>query len=91
VADSPKLDAPFEAQFHAGRMQEWVIQRLIRQIHTADLPGADRAIGHRAGLAVEPMTCAPGALDEDLLGYEAGLVTLEPGAVHEASWTIAAA
>ena len=61
------------------------------QIHTADLPGADRAIGHRAGLAVEPMTCAPGALDEDLLGYEAGLVTLEPGTVHEASWTIAAA
>jgi len=37
VADRPKLDAPFEAQFHAGRMQEWVIQRLIRQIHTADL------------------------------------------------------
>ena len=61
------------------------------QIHTADLPGEDRALGHRAGLAVEPMTCAPGALDEDLLGYEAGLVTLEPGAVHEASWTIAAA
>lgn len=37
MTDTPKLDAPFEAQFHAGRMQEWIIGRLIRQIHTADL------------------------------------------------------
>lgn len=37
MADSPKLDAPFEAQFHAGRMQEYIIARLIRQIHTSDL------------------------------------------------------
>lgn len=37
MADTPKLDAPFEAQFHNGRMQEWVIQRLLRQIHTLDL------------------------------------------------------
>lgn len=37
MADTPKLDTPFEAQFHNGRMQEWVIQRLLRQIHTADL------------------------------------------------------
>lgn len=37
MADTPKLDTPFEAQFHGGRMQEWVIQRLLRQIHTADL------------------------------------------------------
>jgi len=37
MADTPKLDAPFETQFHAGRMQEWIMGRLIRQIHTADL------------------------------------------------------
>jgi hypothetical protein len=37
VADTPKIGAPFEAQFHEGRMQEWIIQRLIRQIHTATL------------------------------------------------------
>lgn len=37
MTDTPKLDAPFEAQFHPQRMQEWVIGRLIRQIHTADL------------------------------------------------------
>lgn len=37
TADTPKLDAPFEVQFHQGRAQEWIIQRMIRQIHTADL------------------------------------------------------
>lgn len=37
MADTPKIGAPFEAQFHEGRMQEWIIQRLIRQIHTSTL------------------------------------------------------
>lgn len=37
MADTPKIGAPFETQFHEGRMQEWIIQRLIRQIHTATL------------------------------------------------------
>lgn len=37
MTDAPKLGAPFEAQFHAGRMQEWIILQLIRGIHTADL------------------------------------------------------
>lgn len=37
MSDTPKLDAPFEAQFDAGRMQEWVVNRLIRKIHTSDL------------------------------------------------------
>lgn len=36
-SDPTKLGAPLEAQFHAGRAQEWVIQQLIRQIHTATL------------------------------------------------------
>lgn len=35
--DPTKLGAPLEAQFHAGRAQEWMIQQLIRQIHTATL------------------------------------------------------
>jgi len=51
------------------------------QIHTADTP-ADPAT-HRIGLAVEPMTCAPDAFNSG-----AGLVVLEPGAVHGASWRI---
>lgn len=37
MTDTPKLDAPFEVQFDHGRMQEWVIQRLIRKINTTDL------------------------------------------------------
>ncbi|MBS1906470.1 MAG: aldose 1-epimerase family protein [Actinobacteria bacterium] len=51
------------------------------QIHTADTP-ADPST-HRVGLAVEPMTCAPDAFNSG-----AGLVTLEPGAAHAASWRI---
>lgn len=37
VADAPRLSAPFEAQFDKARAQDYAIQRLIRQIHTADL------------------------------------------------------
>lgn len=50
------------------------------QLFTGDtLPDARR----RTGLAVEPMTCAPDAFNSG-----AGLVVLEPGQVHEASWGI---
>lgn len=51
------------------------------QVHTADTP-ADPS-SHRIGLAVEPMTCAPDAFNSG-----AGLVVLEPGAEHAASWRI---
>lgn len=37
MTDTPKISAPFEAQFHEGRKQEWVIWNLIRRVHTADL------------------------------------------------------
>ncbi|WP_375142174.1 aldose 1-epimerase family protein [Microbacterium sp.] len=53
------------------------------QIHTADTP-ADPST-HRIGLAVEPMTCAPDAFNSG-----AGLVVLQPDAVHAASWSIRA-
>jgi aldose 1-epimerase len=50
------------------------------QIHTADkLPPAL----NRLGLAVEPMTCPPDAFNSGL-----DLIRLEPGATHEASWSI---
>ncbi|MFJ5697405.1 aldose 1-epimerase family protein [Arthrobacter sp. NPDC093139] len=50
------------------------------QIHTADkLPPAP----NRLGLAVEPMTCPPDAFNSG-----ADLIQLEPGATHEASWSI---
>lgn len=50
------------------------------QIHTADKqPPAP----NRLGLAVEPMTCPPDAFNSG-----ADLIRLEPGATHEASWSI---
>ena len=39
----------------------------------------------RRGLAIEPMTCAPDAFNSG-----AGLVVLQPGEVHTATWGIAA-
>lgn len=58
------------------------------QIHTAD-KGIGKP-GHRAGLAVEPMTCAPDAFNADTYDFDAGLIVLEPGGTAEASWRIAA-
>ena len=60
------------------------------QIHTADLAGTPHLVGHRAGLAVEPMTCAPDAFNSGSYGYDTGLLVLESGASVEASWTISA-
>lgn len=58
------------------------------QIHTADrVPGTPE---HRAGLAVEPMTCAPDAFNADSYGFDTGLIVIEPGASTSASWRIAA-
>lgn len=52
------------------------------QVHTADRPGSGT---HRAGLAVEPMTCPPDA-------YNSGvdLVVLAPDARHTTSWLLSA-
>ncbi len=60
------------------------------QIHTADLPGGAAQPFHRAGLAVEPMTCAPDAFNDAAYDFETGLIVLEPGGATEASWRIAA-
>ncbi len=60
------------------------------QIHTADLPGGAGQSGHRAGLAVEPMTCAPDAFNSAAYEYDTGLIELEPGIPVEASWQITA-
>lgn len=57
------------------RVLPWV------QVHTADQP--DDADAHRAGLAVEPMTCPPDAFNSGT-----DLVMIEPGGSHTASWDI---
>ncbi|PCN48251.1 galactose mutarotase [Curtobacterium sp. 'Ferrero'] len=54
------------------------------QVHTADHVVPEY---HRAGLAVEPMTCAPDAFNA---GADRGLLVLDPGGSHTAAWTIAA-
>ncbi|MCR2764430.1 aldose 1-epimerase family protein [Microbacterium sp. zg.B48] len=58
------------------------------QIHTSD-KGVGKP-GHRAGLAVEPMTCAPDAFNAASYDYDTGLIVLDPEASTEASWRIAA-
>ena len=50
------------------------------QVHTADLPPPERS---RAGLALEPMSCAPDAFNSG-----AGLLVLEPGESVEHAWVI---
>ncbi|MDQ0616378.1 aldose 1-epimerase family protein [Arthrobacter globiformis] len=50
------------------------------QIHTAD---KQSPAPNRLGLAVEPMTCPPDAFNSGV-----DLIRLEPGATHEASWSI---
>lgn len=60
------------------------------QVHTADQPTGPGTPGHRAGLAVEPMTCAPDAFNADRYDYDAGLLVIEPGEAVAASWRIAA-
>ncbi|KAB7745239.1 galactose mutarotase [Nostocoides sp. F2B08] len=60
------------------------------QIHTADLPAGPSGPGHRIGLAVEPMTCAPDAFNSSRYDYDTGLLTIEPGQTITASWRIAA-
>ena len=52
------------------------------QVHTADVPGDPE---HRAGLAVEPMTCPPDAFNSGT-----DVIVLEPGASHTGSWTVSA-
>lgn len=56
------------------------------QVHTSD-KGVGKP-GHRSGLAVEPMTCAPDAFNAGSYDFDAGLVVLEPGASASASWRI---
>lgn len=52
------------------------------QVHTADRPEAEL---NRTGLALEPMTCPPGALNDGT-----DLIILQPGARHELWWCIGA-
>lgn len=52
------------------------------QVHTADRPEPNLS---RSGLAVEPMTCPPGAFNSGT-----DLAVIPPGGQHAANWVIAA-
>jgi len=60
------------------------------QVHTADQPEGPASPAHRAGLAVEPMTCAPDAFNAADYPFDTGLLVIEPGESVTASWRIAA-
>lgn len=72
----------------AGVAMSWSGDCPWVQVHTADLP--TRGPGHRGGLAVEPMTCAPDAFNASAYPYDAGLLVVGPGESVDASWRIAA-
>lgn len=72
----------------AGVAMTWDAACPWVQVHTSD-KGAGRP-GHRAGMAIEPMTCAPDAFNADRYAFDTGLVVLEPGASSSASWRISA-
>jgi aldose 1-epimerase len=64
------------ARIDFGQQAPWI------QVCTSDWPGQP---GHRAGVAVEPMTCPPNAL-----ATGTDVVVLAPGAVHELELRISA-
>jgi aldose 1-epimerase len=71
-----------------GVAMAWDVTCPWVQIHTADLPGGATQTGHRVGLAVEPMTCAPDAFNADNYAHDTGLLVLAPDASATASWRI---
>lgn len=73
-----------------GVQMTWGAECPWVQVHTADLPGGPAQPGHRGGLAVEPMTCAPDAFNAVRYDYDAGLLAIAPGASASASWRISA-
>jgi aldose 1-epimerase len=73
-----------------GVAMSWDVACPWVQIHTADLPDTTLP-GHRAGLAVEPMTCAPDAFNAARYGFDTGLLVIAPGEWSPpAAWSIRA-
>lgn len=79
-----------DVQAGTGVAIEWDAACPWVQVHTADQPEGPASPAHRAGLAVEPMTCAPDAFNADAYPFDAGLLVLEPGESAAASWRIRA-
>ncbi len=58
------------------------------QVYTGDLPSGRTEDGHRAGVAVEPMTCGPDAFNDARYPFDTGLLRLSPGCESVASWRL---
>jgi hypothetical protein len=66
MAQAPKYAPPFEAQFDRDQAQDYVIRKLLRGIHTADLV---QVLAVTAGTAaVGFLTVQPVVLDQDTNG-----------------------
>ncbi|WP_425838160.1 aldose 1-epimerase family protein [Microbacterium sp. PA5] len=79
-----------DVQAGTGVAIEWDAACAWVQVHTADQPEGPASPAHRAGLAVEPMTCAPDAFNAAAYPFDTGLLVLEPGEAASASWRIRA-
>jgi aldose 1-epimerase len=60
------------------------------QICTADQPGGPGSPGHRIGVAVEPMTCAPDAFNAERYPFDTGVRSIAPGEAASVTWTLSA-
>lgn len=74
----------------AGVEMSWDAACPWVQVYTSDQPGGAADPAHRAGVAVEPMTCAPDAFNAATYPYKTGLIVIEPGESVTAQWRIAA-
>jgi len=73
-----------------GRCARWKAVQSTGHPEVHNVPTGPGTPGHRAGLAVEPMTCAPDAFNDDAYDFDTGVVSRGPGESHEAGWTISA-
>jgi aldose 1-epimerase len=74
-----------------GVAMEWGAVCPWVQIHTADVDGDPASFGYRVGLAVEPMTCAPDAFNDERYPFDTGLIRIPPGESRsDAGWRIRA-
>ncbi|WES64353.1 aldose 1-epimerase family protein [Microbacter sp. GSS18] len=89
-SDSGAAEVTLTATDGSGVVMAWDSACPWVQIHTADLPDGPAQAGHRIGLAVEPMTCAPDAYNDANYDFDTALIELAPGETAEASWRIAA-
>lgn len=78
--DDGLVRAALRAADGTGVGMSWSLDCPWVQVHTPQAPGLD---GWRHGVAVEPMTCPPGAFNSGT-----DVVALEPGRTHEVRWGI---